>query len=191
MKMKTSVVLSSYNGEKYIREQLESLYIQTIQPDEVLIFDDCSEDKTSDIIREFIKDKELDGRWSLEVNEENLGWRKNFVNAICHASGDVIFLCDQDDIWQNTKIEKCIKQMENKDVLLLASDYINFKDGEAPKRILQDGETSAEKVKCDVHFREIKCPGCTYCFRSELKEYLIFVGLKDGGMIPFYGQWHV
>ena len=82
--MKTTVVLSSYNGEKYIREQLESILRQTRLPDEVLIADDGSSDSTVEICRTFIRDHGLEN-WSVQVNAVNKGWADNFSDAFLKA----------------------------------------------------------------------------------------------------------
>ena len=84
--MKTSVVLSAYNGEKYILEQLESIRMQTIPVDEVLITDDCSTDNTATICRQYIKEQKLTN-WSLIVNPRNTGFIKNFLNGFNAATG--------------------------------------------------------------------------------------------------------
>ena len=124
--MKISIVLSTYNGSQYIEEQLDSLRNQTYTVDEVLISDDCSQDNTVQIIETYIKKYEL-LNWELEVNEKNCGWRKNFMNLITSAMGDIVFTCDQDDIWSADKIQKMTQIMEeNPEVLLLVSQYTEF-----------------------------------------------------------------
>lgn len=102
--MKTSVVMSTYNGEKYITEQLDSLRTQSQSADEVIIADDCSTDHTVEIVRRYINQHNLSD-WQVIVNQHNKGWRRNFMEAMWSASGDLIFPCDQDDIWRNDKIK--------------------------------------------------------------------------------------
>lgn len=94
--MKISVVMTSYNGEPYIVQQLESLKEQTRKPDEVLILDDCSKDSTIAILKEYIRDNALEN-WKVVENNHNVGWRKNFFDGISIAQGELIFTCDQDD----------------------------------------------------------------------------------------------
>lgn len=98
-----SVLICTYNGEKYIKKQLESILMQTTKPDEVIIRDDCSTDNTLKICNDFIKDHNLD--WEVVVNEKNLGYRLNFIIGLKETKGQIVFLCDQDDIWKNNKIE--------------------------------------------------------------------------------------
>ena len=101
-----SVCLATYNGEKFIQEQLNSILCQIGEEDEVIVSDDFSNDKTLEIIRG-INDKRI------KIFQNNL-YKKpqkfsfeqitlNFENAIRHANGDLIFLCDQDDIWHTNK----------------------------------------------------------------------------------------
>ncbi len=98
-----SIAMCTYNGEKYIREQLMSIINQSLQPDEIVICDDCSKDHTVDVIRNTLKD--WNGKWKLVCNEVNLGYKKNFEKAISLCHGDIIYLSDQDDVWDFRKIE--------------------------------------------------------------------------------------
>lgn len=96
-----SIVMATYNGERFLREQLDSLYRQTLQPDEVLVVDDCSTDGTVGILEEYRRTRGL----KYVVNEHNLRVNKNFEKGILMASGDYISLCDQDDVWFKEKNE--------------------------------------------------------------------------------------
>lgn len=98
-----SVALCTFNGEKFIAQQLQSIVNQTIMPDEIIVCDDCSKDRTVNIIRETLKD--YNGHWQFVCNQENLGYKKNFEKAIGLCQGDIIFLSDQDDVWHPHKIE--------------------------------------------------------------------------------------
>ena len=95
-----SLAMPTYNGEKYLREQLDSIYSQTMVPDEVVVVDDCSKDGTIEILKEYHQ------RYGLKYyqNEHNLGYNKNFEKAISLCSGDYIALSDQDDYWFPEKI---------------------------------------------------------------------------------------
>ncbi|MBA4141920.1 MAG: glycosyltransferase family 2 protein [Nitrosospira sp.] len=97
-----SVALASYNGERYIREQLDSIARQTRLPDELVVSDDASTDATSAIVQEFARRVSFPVRF---LQHERLGTTGNFETAIRACVGDVIFLCDQDDVWYPNKIE--------------------------------------------------------------------------------------
>src|SRR5689334_22597164 len=102
LKRKTSaeVVLCTYNGAAFVREQLDSIAAQTMPVDRISIWDDASTDDTVAVIRRWIEERAgHQPAVSLKVNPANLGFRRNFEQAIARATGDVLFLCDQDDIW--------------------------------------------------------------------------------------------
>lgn len=99
--MKTSVALCTYNGEKYIKEQLDSILNQSLLIDEIVICDDNSTDATHDIINEYCS--KFPSIFKFYINETNLRSVKNFEKAISLCTNDVIFLSDQDDIWHTEK----------------------------------------------------------------------------------------
>ena len=108
--MKISVCLATYNGEKYIKEQLDSILSQLGNDDEIIISDDNSTDDTINIIRSL-----NDERIKIYVNKTK-GIVKNFENALNNASGDYIFLADQDDVWLPEKVSISLAGLENYDI---------------------------------------------------------------------------
>ena len=106
--MKLSIVMTTYNGMEYIKDQLDSIANQKRKADEVLIYDDGSNDGTIEFIENYINNNGLNNTWKLIVNEENKGWRRNFVEGIWSSIGDLVFPCDQDDIWHENKLEKIL-----------------------------------------------------------------------------------
>ena len=108
--MKTSVVIATFNGSRYIIEQLTSIIQQSVLPSEIVISDDGSSDSTIDLIHSFIRQHEsLPIQYKLVVNNSgNHGVLGNFENAVLNASGDYVFFCDQDDIWFEKKIERLV-----------------------------------------------------------------------------------
>lgn len=105
--MKVSVIVAVYNGTEFLMEQLNSIRNQTIHADEVLFADDGSTDKSVELIKNFIHRHQLQG-WSISVNPRNLGYIDNFLSLAASATGDVIFFCDQDDVWKEHKIEQML-----------------------------------------------------------------------------------
>jgi glycosyltransferase involved in cell wall biosynthesis len=94
--------MTTYNGERYLPKQLETIALQSRLPDEIVICDDRSTDATHDIIKEFAASAPFDVR--MVFNATNLGHERNFSQAISLARGDVIFLADQDDAWYPDKL---------------------------------------------------------------------------------------
>lgn len=170
--MKASVIVCVYNGEKYICEQLESLRLQTRKADEVLIFDDCSTDNSPAIIEKYIKDWGLS--WTLVVNKENKGWKRNFTDGFKLATGDVIFCCDQDDIWYPEKMDiMCC--LLSKDCIKLVACKVRMCDenGNTLNRKLGAMPNSNESGKVsnivfDEEFYMSREPGCAIAFKREL-----------------------
>src|SRR5680860_10588 len=119
--MKISVCMATYNGEKFLKEQLDSILSQLSAEDEVVISDDGSTDATLKIIESY-KDKRIHLYHS---THKNLIF--NFENALKRANGDLIFLSDQDDIWFKDKVEKCTKQLKKHQ--LVFSNAAMFKGG--------------------------------------------------------------
>jgi glycosyltransferase involved in cell wall biosynthesis len=97
-----SIALSVYNGARFLTEQLNSLLVQTRLPEELVICDDCSTDSTVSIVENFARVAPFEVK--LKVNKVNLGSCKNFEQAISLCSGDIIALCDQDDVWLSHKL---------------------------------------------------------------------------------------
>ena len=105
-----SIALTTYNGEKYLRGQLDSILLQTIQDFEVVVCDDRSCDSTWCILEEYAR-KDL--RFKIHRNEKNLGFLRNFERAISLCTGDYIALCDQDDIWLNNHVQILLEHISD------------------------------------------------------------------------------
>lgn len=169
--LRISVVMATYNGEKYVKEQIDSILYQTRRPDELLIFDDASTDKTKDIIQSYEKQYDY---IKVIMNEKNMGWKTNFAKAITKASGDFIFLADQDDIWTKDKIEKMISVMErDNSIELLASNYIPIyeskKEGKVNSYFYRKyGMGNLVKVRKPKLYCVPFRPGCCYCIKKNL-----------------------
>ena len=171
--LKCSVVLSTYNGEKYIYEQLESLLKQSRMIDEVIISDDCSTDNTLNIIKQYTEDNNL-FHWKVYQNKVNKGWRKNFIDGMKMATGDLIFPCDQDDIWRSDKLEVMEKIMINhEEIGVLVSNYIELYNNS--KQVVRPHGNTKRLHKIDVKkkFMDVEYPGCTYCVRKKFFEKIV------------------
>ncbi len=180
-----SVVMASHNGEKYIEKQLQSIAAGTVMPDEVIICDDCSTDKTPQIVKNFIEKNNLKN-WHFYQNEKNLGFCLNFFSAIEKAKGDIIFLCDQDDIWLPDKCEQmCDAMHKNPDILSLACRYtiIDGNDNPLPQSSVRFAEFDDSQPFSEITAESLV--GCSYvrgfsmCFSSKIKANLKALELKD------------
>ena len=117
-----SVVLCTYNGERYLPELLDSVQQQSMAPSELIWCDDQSTDATPQIAEEFIKSAPFPVRFS--VNSENLGPMLNFGHALTRVSGTHVALCDQDDFWLPEKLEKLTGYIADKTTKLVYSDSL-------------------------------------------------------------------
>lgn len=175
---KISVAMTTYNGSNYIIKQLDSLKNQSRKIDELVICDDCSTDNTVELVNEYIKSNNLEG-WNIYSNENNLGFINNFKQAINKTTGDIIFLCDQDDEWCVNKISTMSDIIEkNKQVKLLSCSlaFIDenskpYTPSNIPSWYQKMISTSPEEITpidfinmCNANF----APGCTMCFRREI-----------------------
>lgn len=198
--MSSSIAMCTYNGERYIREQLESILTQTIPPTEIIICDDCSKDKTIEIARNILK--EWDGKWKIICNKKNLGYKMNFQKAISLCSGEIIFLSDQDDIWVSNKIEIMLQCFNNPDTILAFHDA-ELVDQDANLLYPSFWETMPFDVNrflnknySEVLVRNVM-QGAACCFRKSLfklafpfpelaihDEWLFLNGLLNGKVVP-------
>jgi glycosyltransferase involved in cell wall biosynthesis len=125
--IKISVALCTYNGEKYLREQLDSLFNQTLKPDEIIVSDDMSTDSTLTILREY-EFKDISILFRILDNQQKRGVFNNFPYVISQCKGDIIFTCDQDDYWLPTKIQKHMQVHEkasNIDLVFSNADVVS------------------------------------------------------------------
>lgn len=117
--MTTSVALCTFNGDKFIEEQLQSILSQEISVDEIIICDDASTDETWTILEKY--QKQYPETIQIFASRENFGYVLNFEKALSLCTGDVIFLCDQDDIWFSNKSLEILQFFEkNSDIGLVA-----------------------------------------------------------------------
>lgn len=116
--------MTTYNGEKYLHEQIDSILAQTIQNFELIICDDCSKDSTWDILSDY---SQIDNRIQIFRNEENIGFKKNFEKALSLCQGDYIALSDQDDIWMPNHLEVLKSIIGNKMMSCGNCEMINEK----------------------------------------------------------------
>ncbi|MDB4607154.1 glycosyltransferase family 2 protein [Pontimonas sp.] len=115
-----SVVMCTFNGERFVVEQLESILTQTVTPEEIIISDDGSSDSTLAVVDKVRQASDVPVRWDIQTRENPLGPAKNFESALKRATGDVIALADQDDVWMPHKLETLTAALTNSPRALVA-----------------------------------------------------------------------
>lgn len=120
-----SIIVASYNGEKYIEDQILSLVHQTYQNIEIIVTDDCSKDTTAEIVKSLSKEY---NNIKFFQNETNLGYQKNFERGILLAKGEYIAISDQDDLWSPKKIATLLEQMGS-NILVYSNSLLINSDG--------------------------------------------------------------
>jgi glycosyltransferase involved in cell wall biosynthesis len=159
-----SVAMCTYNGEKFLREQLDSILNQTYKNLEIVIVDDGSTDHTVAIIEHFA---ERDNRLNLFKNERNLGFNKNFEKALNLTSGEYIAVSDQDDIWLEDKIHLLLENIKDNWLVFSNSAYIG---GERQGQLLNNFKLpkSYKGILLRNHVT-----GHTVLLRRELLDYAV------------------
>ncbi len=191
--MKISVAICSFNGEKYIAEQLNSIINQTVPVNEIIICDDGSTDKTIKIINDFRTDYPEIIR--VFYSDRRYGIIKNFEQAISLTSVDIIMLADQDDIWYNYKVEKIIRALKsNPDAFMVFSngDLIDANGLKISSTLWDKWDFPIEmRIKWKdnkIAFNNLvennnKVTGATVAFRKELKRHILPIRVPPG-------YWH-
>jgi glycosyltransferase involved in cell wall biosynthesis len=186
--------MATYNGERYIYEQLESILQQLCSSDEIIISDNGSTDNTIDIILNFNDNRIviLNHNSGIKFSKPHYYISDNFHNALKFVSGDIVFLADQDDVWENNKVEKVIKYLENYDLVISNYSVIN-----------QFGEHKYFNFFKNSNFRKcvfLHCfnpvyHGCTIAFKSNMLDLVLPFPLKlilhdswIGILISYFGR---
>ena len=187
--MKNSVIMATYNGEKYIIEQLDSIKNQTLPPDEVIICDDCSIDNTSGIVEDYISRYGLTG-WHLFKNAENIGFYDNFFKALRLCTGDVIYLSDQDDVWDLDKIKVFTTHYNANSKLMMVQSRFRFIDSKG-NRLKEEEYYHYIKTGhiCDlstIDMCKFAGSGFTMSFRAEVVNKVISNNLDKYRIFPFH-----
>lgn len=172
-----SVCLASYNGEKYISQQLESILVQLSSFDEIVVSDDSSTDRTVEIIKSF-----NDSRIKLLENNNFKSPIFNFENALKHVAGDYIFLSDQDDIWIPNKINIMMKYLLDFDLVVSDATLIDA-DGHVIRESFYDKYRSGVGVIKNIYSNTYL--GCTMALNKKLLEIALPFPLD----IPMHDMW--
>jgi glycosyltransferase involved in cell wall biosynthesis len=164
--MGASVCMATYNGEKYVVRQLESILDQLSADDEVILVDDCSTDRTIEAVKGL-----NDSRVAIHINDHNRREVYSFSRAISLARHQYIFLSDQDDIWLPGRVALMTEALQT--ALLATTNFEWIDQDEQPLRVSHDGvlpEDSSRHFKniVDIFVGKTTYFGCAMAFRREL-----------------------
>ncbi len=176
---RVSVVMSTYNGEKFVGEQITSILASTYQDIDLYIHDDCSSDTTMDILNKYTA--EYQDQVHVFRNEVNLGYTLNFLQGLCHTTADYIMFCDQDDVWKPNKIADTLKRLRLMEAQLGKDKPIAvFTDAVVVDGQLQElrpsffkaGKLNPKKTDLAHILMENKLIGCTVMINAALRKIL-------------------
>lgn len=186
--MSISVALCTHEGSRFVEEQVESILQQTVVPDEVILSDDASSDRTVELVESLFSRQEA-VRLRVLRNERPLGVAANFQQASLAASGDIIFLSDQDDRWRPEKVERMLAEFASRsDLLLLHTDalLVNEQGITLGVTLFDALEVSDEEISdiesgraFSVFLRRNLALGASMAFRRELLDIAV----------PFEDAW--
>lgn len=179
--MSVSIAMTTYNSERFVREQLESFVRQERQPDELVISDDASTDRTVEILREFALYAPFPVH--IYVNERNLGVAQNFSRAIDRSTGSIIFLSDADDFWYPQKIfimEKALTEQPRAGLAICNQDLVNERleplgttGWEFFDRFSPSDKLLGEIARGETYRPRMPAGSCCMAFRAKLKPLIL------------------
>ena len=180
-RLRVSIVMCTYNGAAFLPAQLDSLLAQNLCPDEIVVGDDGSTDATMEILERFrdrARDLHIDVR--LRRNPSNLGYVENFSRGLREARGDLLFLCDQDDVWRPDKLARMVAVFEERPQLLLLHSDARLVDArgqsmghsmfQALQLTAQEKQAIHRGAAFEVVLRRSFVTGATAGLRRELVE---------------------
>lgn len=171
-RMTVGVALAAYNGMRFFEKQLDSLRLQSRMPDRVVIRDDGSTDGTARFAQQYIRRHNLEDRFVVIQNEENLGCFQNFYAAMDDCGTDLIFLSDQDDLWHEKKIEHMARIMEERaNISLLCCAHTLIDERDRPLRTIRyqnfRGKGALTRVEAARIVRNYSYPGMCFAVRGD------------------------
>ena len=180
------ILMATYNGGKYLREQIESILNQTYKNFRLIISDDCSKDGTREIIKEY---ENKDERVISYFQEQNLGYVKNFEFLLTKVENEIYMLSDQDDVWNNTKVEHTYNKLKdsNADLVFTDLEVVNEKL-ETIYPSFNDFMLLSRKIKKYINTYELQylyncVTGCTLMSKKQFLDKIL--------PIPTYSKYAI
>lgn len=176
--MTIGIAVALYNGMRFLEEQLDTLRLQTLPADKVVLCDDGSTDGTPEAVCAYIEKYGLQDRWLFLQNEVNLGYIRNFYKAMSLCQTDLIFLADQDDVWDKEKLAKMTKVMEDRPEIQLLSCRYGIMDaqGQVLQSVVEGAARQDEQVN-PICVKDIlqayRWPGMILCLRNNFFRELL------------------
>lgn len=186
---KVAVILSTYNGEKYLKEQMDSLISQKDVDITLFVRDDGSKDSTSQIIQEYSNQLEI-----LFFQEENLGFERSFMEAVLKTQDyhfDAYAFCDQDDIWYEDKLSKGIEyitsQGKNSPILYCSNQQIIDEQGQ----FVRDEGDKRNDITKESSLFALNQRGCVMIWNDLLHQHLVasYQKIHSNEFIPAHDTW--
>ena len=176
MDERIDILLATYNGEKYLKEQLNSILNQTYKNIKLIVSDDCSKDKTVDILKEHEK---KDERVEIYIQEKNLGVVKNIEFLLSKVNSKYYMLSDQDDVWLEKKVEKSLEKLKEENADLVFGDLeVVDKDLKTVYPSFGDFMLLNDKIEKYINTDKLNylyncVTGCTILAKKETINYIL------------------
>lgn len=167
-----SVCMATYNGERFIKEQIDSILCQLSEDDELIISDDGSTDQTVEIVNSY-NDKRIkfynhkkEGTVLKIKKLRNFYYTtQNFENALLHANGDYIFFSDQDDVWEKNKVKCMVEKLKNHDLVMCNFSIIDNNGQNINTKFYEVSPISRNRL---INILRSKYLGCCMAFSRKL-----------------------
>lgn len=188
------ILLATYNGERYLPELLSSLEQQTYTDWKLIVIDDCSKDKTTDILRSFQKASKHSVEISVNSNSVGCG-KENFFALARKSTGDYIAFCDQDDVWLPNKLETCMQAMRNAEkesTSLPILVYSDLKVVDNDLNLISPSFFSYSNYRKNPQLQHLICQnqitGCTILANKALNQ--LCIQAKKYNQILMHDSWY-
>ena len=189
--MKTAVLMATYNGEKFIEKQLDSIKNQVLAPDYVIIRDDGSTDGTVQFVKDYIATNDLVG-WNIIKNQKNLGWRLNFRQLLIdsqNTDADVIFLSDQDDVWNLGKNKRQLEILaKHQEIEVLSADTeftVSTSEATVPTNyIFKNNDQELSEFPVEHFYKAGFRQGMTLAIKKEFISRFLKYWKEDYNLLP-------